>query len=201
MNAKRLVLAALLAAGVGSAANAAPIVGSIAVVGGSVTVDISPITSGPPGTTFTANPLVYSGSASGDFAPIPVFAVADPAPVAISANVGAAVSFSGIYGSFMGTVTSVAQDIQANQRTVSIFVVTGTFTPGAALLAIDPTLTANDAQLTVSGTETVAVGGGGFQSLSLSGTLAAGVAVPAPAALAVFGLGLIGLGLVARRRA
>jgi hypothetical protein len=167
---------------------AAPIVGTgaVAVVG---------VTSSTPsiglGTVFTNTLFSVVGSATGNLAPT-VGIVFNTAP--ITATVGTAVSFTASWGTFTGTVSSVAATGPANNRVVDLAAL-GVFAPAGGLAAF----TAGPMSLTFSATQT----GGINAAVSASYTIASPPTgrVPEPATLALIGAGILGFGMMRRRKA
>jgi hypothetical protein len=180
--------AAATALMVSASANAAPIVATAAVA--IIGVNASTPSIGL-GTVFTNTVVSLVSSATGTLSPF-TGSVVTTNP--ISASLASAVSFSASWGSFSGVVTSVAATGPITNRVVSLDAL-GVFTPAGPL---SPTFTAGPMSLTFSATQTGGIGA----AVSASYTIASppNNRVPEPATLALIGAGMLGFGLVRRRR-
>lgn len=170
-----------------SVAQAAPIVGtgSAGLLG---------TTSSTPsigvGTVFNSALTVFAGG-TGHLSGVTIGTFFTTSPV--TATNGTSFSFTGAFGSFSGTVSNVAASGPINNRVVSLDAL-GTFTPAGVLSAF----TSGPMSLTFSATQT----GGLNSSVSASFTVASppNRVVTEPATLALLGAGLLGLGMVRRRK-
>lgn len=195
MHISKIVAAAALATTIGAGASqAAPlplIDGTMAVA--LIGISGTPIGSIGTGTSFSSVTSIVS-SVTGEFAP----AVTAGTAFSTSAigSVGSTVTFSATFGTFSGTVQSETASGPVNNRTLVGYIL-GTFTPDGALSSYGT----GPASLTFSFTQT----GGPSGSISGSYTLASPPSppsgVPEPMSLALFGMGLAGLGVAARRKA
>jgi len=112
----------------------------------------------------------------------------------ITASNGSAISFSSAVGSFLGTVSFVSASGPTTSRVLEAYAL-GTFTPAGSLSAFS----AGPMSITFSATQS-ALNGAVSASFSLASPPSPPPGVPAPAALALFGLALAGLGVAARAR-
>jgi hypothetical protein len=162
-----------------SVAVAAPIVGSSAINFGTVS-----------GLQGAGNVLSMSGNVTaipqtGDFAGTTGVAVSN---FNVTQTAFTPISFTSAIGSFTGTVTSVSIG-----GPFTNIIAQGTFTPAGALAGFD----ANDMEFNLTYTFTSgSVSGGGVINSDF-----VPVRIPEPMTLALFGLGLAGLGVAARRKA
>lgn len=185
-----VALAGGLTLAMGQTAQAAPIsaTGSVGIIG----VSSAPAGSIDLGTTFTFTFSLFSGG-TGDLAIVPVGS--NLVTATITATNGSPVSFDAAWGDFVGTVTVTSSTGPATNRVVSVFAL-GTFTPQAGppdLTSFDP----GPMSLTFSATQT----GGPTGSVSASYTIASPPAdVPEPMTMTLFGLGMLGSAVAARRR-
>ncbi|WP_199231150.1 PEP-CTERM sorting domain-containing protein [Falsiroseomonas bella] len=175
----RLLAGTALAVCMSVAANAAPIQGSSSIDLGSITTSGSLAN----GVQINVSGGVYEPPAAGDYV------AADGTTIgafSVTATVGSAVSFSGAFGSFTGQVVSrnVTPNAFAN------IVIQGTFTPTNQ----PPEANFAEVRLTVTQTQTSYSGGAVIDSERT-------VNVPEPMSMALFGLGLAGLGVALRRKA
>jgi hypothetical protein len=175
----------------GNGASAAPIVSTagVALVG----VQSSTASIGL-GTIFTNTIFSLVSQTTNAFSVLPFPTFLTTAPV--RATVGTALGFTASFGNFTGTVTGAALTGTTRNRTVTV-TGTGTFTPSPTGLlnaylpgAMNFTFAANQT-------------GGPRSAVSASYTVsweAQRRQVPEPTTLALFGAGLLGLGLARRRR-
>ncbi|HEV7268356.1 MAG TPA: PEP-CTERM sorting domain-containing protein [Falsiroseomonas sp.] len=192
MNMTRLLASTALALSLATGANAASIIGSFPGAGIGVTADTNPIAIG---TTFSFASGATTSNGTGDLSGLlagTVFTISS-----FTATAGGTFSYDiPNWGSFISVGNLVVgQSGPDNNRTVSVFAA-GTFTPGANLASFDP----DDASVTFSATQT-----GDAVVISASFTFASPPApppgIPEPMSLALFGLGLAGLGVAMRRKA
>lgn len=183
------LLAATAAAVVApTTASAATIIGTLA--GAVFNVGSSTSTIGA-GTTFTNSGTITTSNGTGDLSPISFFT-----PLSLSsvtATWGSAVTLSGAYGTFVGTISKVDLSTVGTSAVVSLYTL-GTFTPSAALAGFD----AGAASLTFSFTQT----GGAGSAVSGSYTLASppsGVPEPAAWGMLIAGAGMAGAAVRRRR--
>jgi hypothetical protein len=188
---KRLLCAAILAAGVvASPAAAVMTVGSAAVAIVGISADTSSI---GVGTTFTNTGSSIVGSAFGDFAPtVGQTVVISP----MTASVGSAFTFTSSFGNFTGTVQNASALGTADDRTVSAFVL-GTFSPLGTLAAFDPGPASATFSFTQTGEGTAV---SGSFSLSSPPSLPPQGVIPEPGvwSMLIVGFGMVGVS--ARRR-
>lgn len=188
---KKLLLATVASMVIGVSAQATTITatGSVGIIGVST---LPAATSIGLGTTFSFTFSLFSGG-TGDLAVVPVGS--SLVTQSITATVGSVVTFDAPWGDFSGTVTVASAGGPSTNRVVDVFVL-GTFTPDVG----PPDLSGFDAgpmSLTFSATQT----GGATGAVSASYTIASPpVDVPAPMSLALFGMGLAGLGVAVRKR-
>lgn len=198
MKINKLLATTALALTMATAAHAGPIdgTGSVALLGLSATPGSIGF-----GTTFTAATALWGGGST-DLAPIPVGTGMSLS--SITATVGSAVTWAvdagGSWGSFTGTVNNVSASGPVTSRVVDLYIL-GTFTPGALLLAQDPTHLAGPMSLTFSATQTGGADATPGASFTLASPPAPPPGVPEPMSMALFGLGLAGLGVAMRRKA
>jgi hypothetical protein len=193
MNITRLLAGTALAVSMGAGAQAATLNASFSAALFSTTSTAQPIATG---TTFGNALTLASGNGTGDMAGVVNVADVISFP-SFTASVGQAVSFSNAsWGSFAGTIQVASQTGPSSNRTVQVYAV-GTFTGAGALAGFDP----SPSSLTFSATQT----GGANESISASFTFssppAPPIGAPEPMSLALFGLGLAGLGAAMRRKA
>lgn len=184
-----LLAAASVALAAGSPAIAAPIVstGAVSLVG--VTSSTASIGLG---TTFTNTLFSVFSSGSGPLAPFNGSIVAQ-SPV--KATNGTLFTFSSGFGSFSGLVAAATATGPLTNRVVK-FDATGIFTPVGALAA---SYAAGPMTVTFSATQTGGTGAAVSASYTLAWTTRTSD-VPEPATLALLGAGLLGLGVLHRRR-
>jgi hypothetical protein len=175
-----LMLSAALAVGV---CEAAP-------VAGTGSIDLMGVSDGPlgPGVTFSFV-LGVLQSGTGDFSALPEFSLVYPSP--IIATLGSAVSFDGLFGSFVGTVSAL--ELTSSSEAVMFDVdALGTFTPGGSLSGLE----ASAMSLTLRAEQ---LSGGVFGRFAFSFSTSPGThGVPAPATAGLVAAALAGL-LLSRR--
>jgi hypothetical protein len=190
MKITRLLAGTALALSMASGAYAAEINGSIGITLASVTSDMQPIATGA---TFSNDGAATTGG-TGDFSGVPNFTFVNVA--AFTATGGQTFSFTSAFGDFTGTISTASQGGPSSNRTVTVFAL-GTFTGAGTLAGFAP----SPASITFTANQT----GGSNEAISASFTLAAPPApppgVPEPMSMALFGLGLAGLGVAMRRKA
>jgi hypothetical protein len=191
MKITRLLAGTALALSLAGGAQAATLNGSIGVTLASATSTTQPIGAG----TVFGNAGAATTGGAGDLAGIANFTLVSVAT--FTASVGQTFSFTSGFGDFTGNITVASQAGPANSRTVTVFAL-GTFTPGGTLSG-----DAGAASITFTANQT----GGANEAISASFTLATPPApppvvdVPEPMSMALFGLGLAGLGVAMRRKA
>jgi hypothetical protein len=164
----------------GGVAVAAPVVGS-------ASINITTTTGGPlaSGNVVNATGITYQNPTGGDFVGFAGTAISN---FNVTLTNFTPVSFTSAIGNFSGSVQSIIFNVGFANVTVE-----GNFDTQGALAGLDD----NDMQLNLTFTT---VG----QGLSGSGAINSEfipVRIPEPMTLALFGLGLAGLGVAARRRA
>jgi hypothetical protein len=183
---KFLATAAVAATMMTAPAAAASMVGTAAISILGVSSDTPSIGTG---STLTTTFGAFTGSVTGDFAPL-FIATVNPSPfVATDGNV---FSFTSLFGNFTGTISNVVATGPASNRSLGAFAL-GVFTPAGGFSGFD----AGPASLTFSFTQNNANGAiqGGF---TLS-TPPAGVPEPAAWTMLIVGFGLSGSALRRRR--
>jgi hypothetical protein len=182
------LLAATAAAVVApTAASAATIVGTLA--GAVFNVGSSTPVIGA-GTTFTNSASITTSNGTGDLSPVSFFTPLNLS--AVTATWGSAVTLSGAFGTFVGSIAKVDLSSVGTSSVVSLYTL-GTFTPTGALAGFD----AGAASLTFSFTQT----GGAGSAVSGSYTLASPPSgVPEPAAWGMLIAGAAMAGAAVRRR-
>lgn len=183
------LLAATAAAVVApTAASAATIVGTLA--GAVFNVGSSTPVIGA-GTTFTNSASLTTSNGTGDLSPVSFFTPLNLSSV--TAAWGSAVTLSGAFGTFVGTIAKVDASVLGDSSVVSLYTL-GTFTPTGALAGFD----AGAASLTFSFTQS----GGAGSAVSGSYTLASppsGVPEPAAWGMLIAGAGMAGAAVRRRR--
>jgi hypothetical protein len=187
------------------AAGAVPLSGTLTLGSSGVSPDTGPLDAA---TSFTTPSGAFYSMGSGGFlglAGVPAATTLltfSPSPVAIPGGTGAVATTTTLTGSGaasgFGTFTASSEQVIARAAQALSIVFLGTYTPNFG--GFDPN---EPASLVVSLTRSVVNGVG---NVSFSGTLAttgapAPSSVPEPASMAVLGAGLLGLGLVRRRKA
>jgi hypothetical protein len=165
---------------------AAPLSGSFSFFFTRVVSDTSSLVSGSE-INFTA---ARTDSGAGDFLTLPfnLSLTITPKPFTVANASPINFTLPG-WGSFLGTASGYVPGTDE-----SSFRVLGIFTPDAMMF---PSASATPSDVTISFTQT----GGPGRPISATGTFDTEPSpIPTPMALALFGVGLAGLGLVARRR-
>jgi hypothetical protein len=187
MNMSKLLATTALGLSLGiGAAVAAPITGSVAVNTSLVVNSAHPLTAG--------DQITLSGATFGVGTPMLDGLFGVPlTPSVLTLTTGSTFSFTSAVGNFIGTnnvtVLSLANNIGA------IIVATGVFTPLGALAGAGE---ANDFEMSITINQSGPSYSGTFTLSSLEGGR---TDIPEPMSLALFGLGLAGLGVAMRRRA
>ncbi|PWS39208.1 hypothetical protein DFH01_08220 [Falsiroseomonas bella] len=181
MKITRLLAGTALAACMSVAANAAPIAGNSSI-------DLSTITTNgnlANGVQINIGSGTYEGPNDGDYI---AAAGTTIGAFSVTATLGSAVNFSGSFGSFTGTVVSrsITPSAFAN------IIIQGTFTP-----TVNPP-DANFAEVRLTVTQTQGSFSGGAV---IDSEASVNIPVPEPMSMALFGLGLAGLGVAMRRKA
>ncbi len=185
MHIKTILLGTVAAAAISLGAIAAPISGTININGPSVSNVPGGVIND--GQTFTIAGATFNAG-TGDYALIPNGTPLTIAPFT-SAD-GQAFTFTSAVGSFAGTINDTEFLTTLAQRSLTLFI-TGTFTPAGVLSGFDP-----NPQTTI----TYNINQTGPQKNSSATVFDTPPAVPAPMSLALFGMGLAGLGMAMRRR-
>ncbi|MBK1658277.1 PEP-CTERM sorting domain-containing protein [Paracraurococcus ruber] len=193
MNITKIVAAAALATTVAAGASQA------ATINGTAAAAITGISASAPviglGTTFTNTLFTAIGSGTGDLnGTAGTFLTLST----VTATAGTAVSFTSAVGNFTGTVQPIGLSASgpATSRVVDIYVL-GNFTPAGTLSTFDPGAMSLTFSFTQTGGANSAVSG----SFSIASPPSPPPGVPEPMSLALFGMGLAGLGMVARKKA
>ncbi len=184
-----LLAAASAAVAVPTAASAATIIGTL--TGAIFNIGSSTSVIGA-GSTFTNSGSLITNNGTGDFSPVSFFT-----PFALStvtATNGSAVTLSGLFGTFIGSVGSVSVSNSKLTNVVTLYTY-GTFTPTGALASYDP----GAASVTFSFTQGTAPGSIVSGSYTLSSPPSP---IPEPAVwgLTIAGAGMAGAAVRRRRR-
>jgi len=184
-----LTAAALAILGVGSAANAQQLNGSLPLAGAVVTQDGSNLSTS---TTVTATAAVTTGPGAGDYSPIPFLTVYSTVPLVLASPV---TNNPTISNASWGSFTSSTFTILTHTATFYDVELFGVYTPGPALIAADGPRVATPGELRISINQS-------GTSLSEAITLSTPPAnVPEPGSVAMMaGMGLTGAGFLVRRR-
>jgi hypothetical protein len=180
-----LSVLALLIAGTGVMQGAA-INGSLPVTGSGVSQDGANLLVS---TKFSDTLTITSGPGTGNYAVVPL--TTDYGTFMLDlVTLGSGGGFSltnATYGSFAATSGTIVGAPSASFLNVRLF---GTYTPGPGIPGVDPGATELNLAFTQSGS-----------SVSASGTLSSFAISPEPGTMALFGLGILGIAGVLRRKA